>query len=473
MRIHGTRACATTRAIARVGEAAGHVVDDRRPGLQRRPRRPRRAWCRCSPGRRRRRGRDHRQHPAQLLGGVDPAGARAGWTRRRRRRGPRPPRAARSRGRPPWSRSRKRPPSEKESGVTFRTPITTHRPGRGRSTPVSAGCAGGFIRCRISAIASARDEAEVWNSPRTAEVVVPRAGLADPAHRHAQVLGLDHDDHALRVQLADQRVGDLRGQPLLHLRAPGVEVDQPGELGQPGDPAVAARDVADVRDPVERQQVVLAQARDRDVADQDQLVVVLVEGLVEHRVGSAYSPARISPYARATRAGVSRRPSRSGSSPTAMSSSRIAASARAWSSSGTARPSARATAWAPRGTWPSPSLDPGVLSSGPRRRTGGAGPGRGRVRGLPRVRRRVRCPATAAPGSGRRRPARRRPRLPGRRGRGPPVGRRAVVGQHRVRRLRAGTAVGRPPGCPDRGWSARCAPAWGAPPCGAPACGPG
>ena len=61
-----------------VGEATGHVVDDRRPGLQN------------GLGDRGARGVDadrhalgdelahHRQHPAQLLGGVDPAGARAG-----------------------------------------------------------------------------------------------------------------------------------------------------------------------------------------------------------------------------------------------------------------------------------------------------------------------------------------------------------------------------------------------------------
>ena len=34
--------------------------------------------------------------------------------------------------------------------------------------------------CRISAIASARDEAEVWNSPRTADVVVREPGLRIP-----------------------------------------------------------------------------------------------------------------------------------------------------------------------------------------------------------------------------------------------------------------------------------------------------
>ena len=67
-----------------------------------------------------------------------------------------------------------------------------------------------------------------------------RAGLADPAHRHAQVLALDDDDDAARLEDAHERVGDLRGEPLLDLRPLGEDVDQPGELGQPGDPAVGA-----------------------------------------------------------------------------------------------------------------------------------------------------------------------------------------------------------------------------------------
>src|SRR3954469_23252814 len=50
--------------------------------------------------------------------------------------------------------------------------------------------------------------------------------------------------------------------------------------------------------------------------------------------GSVYKPANISWYARATRAGVSLRPSRSGSSPHAKRSSRIAFSARSWSKTG-------------------------------------------------------------------------------------------------------------------------------------------
>ncbi|CAM5470359.1 hypothetical protein SVIOM342S_02569 [Streptomyces violaceorubidus] len=50
--------------------------------------------------------------------------------------------------------------------------------------------------------------------------------------------------------------------------------------------------------------------------------------VVSTSCGSCHRPANISLYARATRAGVSLRPSRSGSSPTAISSSRTAFSAR-------------------------------------------------------------------------------------------------------------------------------------------------
>ena len=49
-----------------------------------------------------------------------------------------------------------------------------------------------------------------------------RSGLADAAHRHAQMLGLDDDDGPARVELAHQRVGDLAGQPFQHLLTFGV-----------------------------------------------------------------------------------------------------------------------------------------------------------------------------------------------------------------------------------------------------------
>ena len=122
-----------------------------------------------------------------------------------------------------------RPPSENESGVTLTTPMTRQR---------SCGQVGqhGHLACR--------DEAHgLGSGGRVAQLAAHGAGdglgaaLAHAAHRHAQVLGLDHDDDAARVEVLDERVGDLRREPLLHLRAAGEDVDEPGQLGQPRDPA--------------------------------------------------------------------------------------------------------------------------------------------------------------------------------------------------------------------------------------------
>jgi hypothetical protein len=88
------------------------------------------------------------------------------------------------------------------------------------------------------------------------------------------VLGLDHHADPLWRQVILQPVGDLLGQPLLHLQITGEQLDHPRQLGQPEDPI--ARQVADVRDALERQHVVLAQRLDRDVAGQHEFVVALV-----------------------------------------------------------------------------------------------------------------------------------------------------------------------------------------------------
>ena len=87
------------------------------------------------------------------------------------------------------------------------------------------------------------------------------------------------------LQQSRQRVGHLSRHPLLDLRPLGEDVDEPGQLGQPGDPAVGRGDVADVRDAVEGHQVVLAGAVDLDVLDQHHLVVAEVEGRGEHVLG--------------------------------------------------------------------------------------------------------------------------------------------------------------------------------------------
>src|SRR6478609_6827393 len=195
----------------------------------------------------------------------------------------------------PWSRratacamaasvETKRPPSENESGVTFTTPITSGRGRRGRplahdSRVVMAGrSAPGCVdqRHRLGTGRGAVHDAADGGGDRA------RARLAHPPHGHAQVLGLDHHDHAARLQQADQGVRDLGGEPLLHLRSLGVDVDEPGELGEPGDLAVLARDVADVRHPGERHEVVLAHRPELDVADQHHLVVAEVEGRGQH-----------------------------------------------------------------------------------------------------------------------------------------------------------------------------------------------
>ena len=126
-------------------------------------------------------------------------------------------------------------------------------------------------------IASARVAALLLNRPRTAEVIVSDPGFFTPAHRHAEVLGLDHHQHAARVERVDQRVGDLGGEALLHLRPLGEAVDQPGDLRQPGDPAVVAGDVGHVGAPGERNEMVLAHAGHGDVAHHDHLVVVGLE----------------------------------------------------------------------------------------------------------------------------------------------------------------------------------------------------
>ena len=97
------------------------------------------------------------------------------------------------------------------------------------------------------------------------------------------------------IQLAHQRIRDLRGQPLLHLRPLRVQVDQPGDFRQPGDAAVHTRDVADVGHPVERHQMVLARGVQGDLLHQHEFVVLLVECGVEHRIRVGVEPGEYLP----------------------------------------------------------------------------------------------------------------------------------------------------------------------------------
>src|SRR4029453_17894198 len=61
-----------------------------------------------------------------------------------------------------------------------------------------------------------------------------------------------------------ERICDLLGEPLLNLESPSEQIDDAWDLGQPDD--VAARKVADVYAAVERQQMVLAERIELNVA---------------------------------------------------------------------------------------------------------------------------------------------------------------------------------------------------------------
>ena len=187
---------------------------------------------------------------------------------------------------------------------------------------------------------SARVAALSLNRPRTAEVRVSVPGLRTPAHRHAEVLGLDHHERAAGLEHVDDRVGDLGREPFLHLRALGEAVDEARELRQAGDATVVAGDVRDVRAAVERREVVLAHRVQRDVAHQHHLVVIRLERDDEMArrilVQSAEDLARTSPRRDAACAA---RPSRSGSSPIANRISRTALSTRSMSTPAGTTPS--------------------------------------------------------------------------------------------------------------------------------------
>jgi len=88
-----------------------------------------------------------------------------------------------------------------------------------------------LLRPSINRMASRRVETSSRNTPWTAEVTVTAPGPTDPPHRHAEVLGLDHHQRALRQEGVLDGAGHLGGQPLLELRTPGIAVDKSGQLG--------------------------------------------------------------------------------------------------------------------------------------------------------------------------------------------------------------------------------------------------
>src|SRR2546422_374111 len=99
------------------------------------------------------------------------------------------------------------------------------------------------------------------------------ARLADPAHLHTEVSGLQHDHRAGRRESIAQQGEDLLGHPFLDLRSPRVVLDRPRELAQADD--ALARDVADVRRAEEGKEVIRSERIERDVEHRDHLRVAL------------------------------------------------------------------------------------------------------------------------------------------------------------------------------------------------------
>src|SRR4051794_4464766 len=85
-----------------------------------------------------------------------------------------------------------------------------------------------------------------------------RARFANPAHGHAQMLAFDDDDDSPRLEVLDERLGDLSGKAFLNLGSASIEIHQTGKLTKPGYSPVVRWDVPDMGEAVEWNQMVFA-----------------------------------------------------------------------------------------------------------------------------------------------------------------------------------------------------------------------
>ena len=170
--------------------------------------------------------------------------------------------------------------------MTFTTPISARR---GRSATTAAGrrpATAAEVRDGSgpadaegpsSAITSARVAALSLNRPRTADVTVSVPGLRTPRidmHRCSASIITNAPRGCSTSTIASAICVVSRSCTCGRLRE---TVDEARQLRQTGDAAVVARDVRDMRMPVERREMVLALAVERDVAHHHHLVVVRFE----------------------------------------------------------------------------------------------------------------------------------------------------------------------------------------------------
>src|SRR5712692_9221615 len=130
-----------------------------------------------------------------------------------------------------------------------------------------------------------------------------RVLLLDPAHHHAEVGRFDHHADAAGVEHLHERIGHLVGEALLYLQPAREHLDHARDLGKAHEPTV--REIRHVRLAEERQQVVLAQRVDLDVAHAHEVFVTLTVERVADHVGDLHVIAAGQPLERGFDAGGS------------------------------------------------------------------------------------------------------------------------------------------------------------------------
>ena len=123
----------------------------------------------------------------------------------------------------------------------------------------------------ISARTSLRRVASSRKQPSIRLVTIATPGVRTPRPVMQPCCRLDHDGHAPRAEPLPDAIGDLRGQPFLHLQALRKAVRAPRELRDADD--MAARKIGDRRGSRDRSEMMLAVRLKRDIAQQHDLVI--------------------------------------------------------------------------------------------------------------------------------------------------------------------------------------------------------
>src|SRR5690554_1122902 len=162
----------------------------------------------------------------------------------------------------------KSPPSLKESGVTFSTPMM-----RGESA-MSASWVVTCSRCTAHEGEHGGLLSTVGELPPARERHGGAADLPRAPRRDTVLARIEHDQHPPSVKGVGKGIRNLVGQSLLQLRTRSEGVDHPRQRAEPDD--AATWQVRDVGEAHEGQQVVLAHRAERDVAHDHEFALAAV-----------------------------------------------------------------------------------------------------------------------------------------------------------------------------------------------------